>query len=292
MSFPWAINLTEVADDFSTMFTPKAPREYVYGEHTTPLSAWPVPDVLSNLNSPAPENDIYGHLYYFVYEQLSTFSRHFNQNITFTLTEQFSEHLPRVLPIIRTKDNGAHEFDLIDVSNTCDEEYIGLDALAAASEMLKPHGIVQGIFINYAKSTERLSPASPFEHHEELLEIVPRAEKYAAAAAGKAALDPVDMWDFHDPEVHKRGKWQFALSNFEKNWNKFKGLEDIQFDATTKSLGCVVRKTVFPWMPPKPPLEEMTEEEVKREAERLDMMILGEIHGMEAYVQWVKVEEE
>lgn len=78
------------------------------------------------------------------------------------------------------------------------------------------------------------------------------------------------------------------MRDFEATWKRFAGLKSIQLEKTSKRYGCRVYKTVLPWKVSRPELEGMSEEELRKGAEGMEVMMLGGMKGCEVYVQWIK----
>ncbi|KAA1477214.1 hypothetical protein DENSPDRAFT_828525 [Dentipellis sp. KUC8613] len=136
------------------LFSPDG--RWLQNDHASPLESWNLEEIIKTGNAHgASSEDIFGCLYFFLSDQLRTFTQRLKRfRINFHLLNQNATTLPRdirsgALASIVPKDM---VFDRIDVSNIIDVEYVGLSSvLQGWGPMLKKTqtATILGYFMNW-----------------------------------------------------------------------------------------------------------------------------------------------
>jgi hypothetical protein len=263
-----------------TLFSPIS-SSYMYYERASPLAGWPVDTVLNNSKSPAPQNDIYGHLYYYVYEVLRKFSEHLTSVMSFTLTNTDARKLPELLTTIGTC---PLKFDFIDVSNITDLNNMGLEVLKSIGRpLLKPSGMLNGLFMSYPRFRDALSPPNHSQARREDGDSNYRAASYGGAlwrlrTSGKILIPR----PYHSIQ-YRFSRLSMDLQEWGLIWESYSRL--IKLNEITAENGFEIKRCVRPWVLRKANL--MSETDMVKAGLKLEELVLGEIRGLEVYVQWV-----
>lgn len=200
---------------------------------SNPLKAWNMKEVTAfstkNSHQQPLQNDLYGHLNYFLRHHISKLHRALRDR-PFSITLYTLD-----LSILYRCTDPAF-FDRIDVSDVIDRGYLGLDAtLGAVRPLLRPtnkHATVLGLFIHAMWEMDDRNKLnvktlkSSMTHCQKYIQDYPVISPFSAAApqvvlmaAAKAIFAPVEKWygeyarEVHMEEVSRANKLKVKESN-------------------------------------------------------------------------------
>lgn len=226
-------------------------KDFMGYEGANPFRGWPYEKVIDNPRSPCGKNDIFGHLYYYVFEVLATFSEYLQRdNLSITIINGDAKKIEKLLSTLPA--SVPREFDFIDISNAIDNSYMkpaGALSLAGSS-LLKPTGTFQGVFMDYVYFPPDNLP-KPTMKHSKKDKVDEEFRTAALATAGCfASLWLYRKWDVPGdnhwaPETVKMRSFILMMFHYGKIWERY--LKANSVDECAEHNCLVLKKVDSPW---------------------------------------------
>ncbi|CAA7262887.1 unnamed protein product [Cyclocybe aegerita] len=202
------------------------------------------------------------------------------RELRFTLLGEDARHIPTALPKL-LKDTTPQKFDRVDVSNTSDTCYIGIEAtLSILGDMLKPyrqnpHATLITLFLNYFMETPISEAAEMRAFRESMKVLRPLLLKDGEAVPPKHPCDSGTM---------KIMTWKGYFDDREKQWREYVQLHRFDFIAGKTGMKQRMSRTIIEKMPHRIKKDAKIDD-VLDDVKHLDITGLA---GNECYIEWVR----
>ncbi|KZT23913.1 hypothetical protein NEOLEDRAFT_1068540 [Neolentinus lepideus HHB14362 ss-1] len=227
-----------------SLFSPNG--TWLQNDHVTPLESWDIESVIeAGKRHGAQRADLFGCLYFFLTEQLRTFSKRLRQfRISFHVFNEDAQNLPKCIP-------ASMRFDRIEVSNIMDVEYIGIArVLQAWAPLLKDtkSAAIVGYFMNWVARQQGADPMTADRRViNDLMDRLGQSNRYRATVTEARCSRYALPSELQLSEMNALPSFLFSISHYlgamydnSSAFNKFLKAQNI--DSTLRKFSLRMRK--------------------------------------------------
>ncbi|CAA7262883.1 unnamed protein product [Cyclocybe aegerita] len=265
----------------STLFDPVL-GWWMQNDSQDPMTCWPYDELQSSSKKYSlPSNDIYGALYFHLLAQFRLFASMLGKReLHFTLLGEDARRIPTTLPKL-LKNISPQKFDRVDVSNTSDICYIGIEGtLSILGDLLKPckqnpHATLITLFLNYVMEASIPVETQRRTMRQNMKTIVSLLNADGEVGPPKNECDTATM---------KSITWQRYIEDRQNQWKKYS--EMCRFDAISRQVGMKERvgRTIIEKMPYCVNKDKRINDVLKG----VKRLSLTGLNGHECYIEWMR----